>query len=114
MRDVDVIYCCMFGVEVEDGDGGFFDVSILMSYEGRKKGRLICVVGGIEGERRELLDELVKLVMRQYVGYYWYFYKYVDEGGVVVVDIFEGVMKYVMEFVVVKVEFMQMVEYVYK
>jgi ornithine cyclodeaminase/alanine dehydrogenase-like protein (mu-crystallin family) len=114
MRDADVIYCCTPGVEAEDGDGGLFDASILTSHEGRKKGRLICAVGGIEGERRELPDELVKLVTRQHVGHHRHFHKHADEGGVVVVDTLEGAMKYATELVAAKVEPTQMVEYVHK
>jgi hypothetical protein len=111
MRDADVIYCCTKG---HDGAEGLFDPSILTSHEGRKKGRLICAVGGVEGQRRELPDDLVKLVTKRHVGQHRHIHKHADEGGVIVVDTLAGAMKHATELLTAGVEPGQMVEYVHQ
>lgn len=108
MREADVIYCCTKGVE--GGEEDLFEASILTSHEGRKKGRLICAVGGVESGRRELPDELVKLVTKHHVGHHRHFHKHADEGGVIVVDTLEGAMKHATELVAANIEPTQMVE----
>ena len=108
MREADVIYCCTKGVE--GGEEDLFEASILTSHEGRKKGRLICAVGGVENGRRELPDELVKLVTKHHVGHHRHFHKHADEGGVIVVDTLEGAMKHATELVAANIEPTQMVE----
>lgn len=111
MRDADVIYCCTKGLEEgHDGAEGLFDANILTSHEGRKKGRLICAVGGVEGQRRELPDDLVKLVTKRHVGQHRHIHKHADEGGVIVVDTLAGAMKHATELLTAGVEPGQMVE----
>ncbi|KOS23246.1 Uncharacterized protein ESCO_003834 [Escovopsis weberi] len=87
IRSADIIYCCTPSTE------DLFDGSILTSHEGRKKGRLIVAVGSYTPQMRELPEELLLLVTRAHERHHRHFHKHADEGGVIVVDTLDGVLK---------------------
>ncbi|KAK2603537.1 hypothetical protein QQS21_004306 [Conoideocrella luteorostrata] len=104
LRSADVIYCCTPSREE------LFDASILTSHEGRKKGRLIVAVGSYTPEMRELPEGLLQLVTKSHDKNHRHFHKHADEGGVIVVDTLDGVMKEAGEIISAKITPHQMVE----
>jgi ornithine cyclodeaminase/alanine dehydrogenase-like protein (mu-crystallin family) len=106
LLNADVIYCCTPSRE------DLFDGSILTSHEGRKKGRLIVAVGSFTPEMRELPEALLRQATKKHSGPHRHFHKHADEGGVIVVDTLEGVMKEAGEVISAKISPSQMVEYV--
>lgn len=105
IRSADVIYCCTPSRQE------LFDASILTSHEGRKKGRLIVAVGSYTPEMRELPEGLLHLVTKPHEKHHRHFHKHADEGGVIVVDTLEGVLKEAGEIISAKISPHQMVEY---
>lgn len=106
IRSADVIYCCTPSRQE------LFDASILTSHEGRKKGRLIVAVGSYTPEMRELPEGLLQLVAKPHDKNHRHFHRHAEEGGVIVVDTLEGVMKEAGEVIAAKISPHQMVEYV--
>lgn len=106
IRSADVIYCCTPSRQE------LFDASILTSHEGRKKGRLIVAVGSYTPEMRELPEGLLQLVAKPHGKNHRHFHRHAEEGGVIVVDTLEGVMKEAGEVIAAKISPHQMVEYV--
>ncbi|KIE03701.1 NAD(P)-binding domain protein, partial [Metarhizium majus ARSEF 297] len=104
IRSADVIYCCTPSRQE------LFDASILTSHEGRKKGRLIVAVGSYTPEMRELPEGLLHLVTKPHEKHHRHFHKHADEGGVIVVDTLEGVLKEAGEIISAKISPHQMVE----
>ncbi|GAB0137939.1 hypothetical protein EsDP_00006190 [Epichloe bromicola] len=104
IRSADVIYCCTPSRQE------LFDASILTSHEGRKKGRLIVAVGSYTPEMRELPEGLLQLVTKPHDRHHRHFHRHADEGGVIVVDTLEGVMKEAGEVIAAKISPHQMVE----
>ncbi|OAA51719.1 NAD(P)-binding domain protein [Metarhizium rileyi] len=104
IRSADVIYCCTPSRQE------LFDASILTSHEGRKKGRLIVAVGSYTPDMRELPEGLLHLVTKPHEKHHRHFHKHADEGGVIVVDTLEGVMKEAGEVISAKISPHQMVE----
>ncbi|KAG6040216.1 hypothetical protein E4U41_001242 [Claviceps citrina] len=104
LRSADVIYCCT------PSRHELFDASILTSHEGRKKGRLIVAVGSYTPEMRELPEGLLHLVTRLHDKNHRHYHKHADEGGVIVVDTLEGVLKEAGEVIAAKISPHQMVE----
>ncbi|KAF4976844.1 hypothetical protein FZEAL_6547 [Fusarium zealandicum] len=104
MRDADVIYCCTSSRE------DLFDGSILTSHEGRKKGRLIIAVGSYTPKMRELPDDLLQLAVKQYDKPHRHFHKHAPEGGVIVVDNIQGVLKEAGEIIAANIGPHQLVE----
>ncbi|QPG94338.1 hypothetical protein C2857_005728 [Epichloe festucae Fl1] len=104
IRSADVIYCCTPSRQE------LFDASILTSHEGRKKGRLIVAVGSYTPEMRELPERLLQLVTKPHDKNHRHFHRHADEGGVIVVDTLEGVMKEAGEVIAAKISPHQMVE----
>ncbi|KAK5987858.1 hypothetical protein PT974_11993 [Cladobotryum mycophilum] len=104
IRSADVIYCCTPSRE------DLFEASILTSHEGRKKGRLIVAVGSYTPEMRELPEELLQLVTKGHERPHRHFHKHADEGGVIVVDTLDGVLKEAGEIISAKISPNNMVE----
>jgi ornithine cyclodeaminase/alanine dehydrogenase-like protein (mu-crystallin family) len=104
IRSADVIYCCT------PSRHELFDASILTSHEGRKKGRLIVAVGSYTPEMRELPEGLLQLVTKPHEKNHRHFHKHADEGGVIVVDTLDGVLKEAGEIISAKINPNQMVE----
>ncbi|KAI1343087.1 ornithine cyclodeaminase [Xylariaceae sp. FL0016] len=86
IRAADVIYCCTPSREE------LFEANILMSHEGRKKGRLIIAIGGYTPEMRELPKELLQQATKR-EHKHMHYHKHAVEGGVVVVDTLDGALK---------------------
>ncbi|KAI1178280.1 UbiD family decarboxylase [Nemania sp. FL0916] len=87
LRAADVIYCCTPSTE------DLFDATILTSHEGRKKGRLIVAVGSYTKDMRELPRELINQATRHHQRGHFHYHKHATEGGVIVVDSLDGVLK---------------------
>ncbi|KPM37494.1 hypothetical protein AK830_g9088 [Neonectria ditissima] len=104
IREADVIYCCTPSQEP------LFDGSILTSHEGRKKGRLIIAVGSHGPHMRELPDELIQMAVKQHEKPHRHFHKHAIDGGVIVVDNLEGVIKDAGEIILGKVDPNHLVE----
>ncbi|KAF4982455.1 hypothetical protein FDECE_17508 [Fusarium decemcellulare] len=104
MREADVVYCCTPSQE------DLFDGPILTSHEGRKKGRLIIAVGSYTPEMRELPDDLLQLAVKQYDKPHRHFHKHAPEGGVIVVDNIQGVLKEAGEIIAANIGPHQLVE----
>ncbi|KAG5925959.1 hypothetical protein E4U42_003788 [Claviceps africana] len=104
IRSADVIYCCTPSRQ------DLFDASILTSHEGRKKGRLIVAVGSFTPHMRELPEGLLHLVTRPHEKSHRHYHKHADEGGVIVVDTLEGVLKEAGEIIAAQISPHQMVE----
>lgn len=102
--DADVIYCCTPSTQ------DLFDASILTSHEGRKKGRLIVAVGSFTPEMRELPEDLLRQATKSHEKGHRHFHKHADEGGVIVVDTLEGVLKEAGEIMSAKISPHQLVE----
>ncbi|KAG6015688.1 hypothetical protein E4U43_004962 [Claviceps pusilla] len=104
IRSADVIYCCTPSRQ------DLFDASILTSHEGRKKGRLVVAVGSYTPDMRELPGGLLHLATRLHDRNHRHFHKHADEGGVIVVDTLEGVLKEAGEVIAAQISPHQMVE----
>ncbi|KAF5027543.1 hypothetical protein F66182_360 [Fusarium sp. NRRL 66182] len=104
IRDADVIYCCTAS------QNDLFDGSILTSHEGRKKGRLIIAVGSCTPDMRELPDDLIQLAVKRHEKPHRHFHKHAIEGGVIVVDNIQGVLKEAGEIIAADVGPHQLVE----
>ncbi|KAG6219486.1 hypothetical protein E4U26_007258 [Claviceps purpurea] len=104
IRSADVIYCCTPSRQ------DLFEASILTSHEGRKKGRLIVAVGSYTPDMRELPEGLLHLVTRSHDKNHRHYHRHADEGGVIVVDTLEGVLKEAGEVIGAKISPNQMVE----
>ncbi|KAG5980097.1 hypothetical protein E4U55_004392 [Claviceps digitariae] len=104
IRSADVIYCCTPSRQ------DLFDASILTSHEGRKKGRLVVAVGSFTPDMRELPEGLLHLVTRPHDKNHRHYHKHADEGGVIVVDTLEGVLKEAGEVIAAQISPHQMVE----
>lgn len=104
IRDADVIYCCTPSQEA------LFDGSILTSHEGRKKGRLIIAVGSHAPNMRELPDDLIQMAVKHHDRPHRHFHKHARDGGVIIVDNLEGVLKEAGEIIMGKVDPHQLVE----
>ncbi|KAG6005089.1 hypothetical protein E4U21_000416 [Claviceps maximensis] len=104
IRSADVIYCCTPSRQ------DLFDASILTSHEGRKKGRLVVAVGSFTPGMRELPEGLLHLVTRVHDKNHRHYHKHADEGGVIVVDTLEGVLKEAGEIIAAQISPHQMVE----
>ncbi|KAH7161396.1 hypothetical protein EDB81DRAFT_784644 [Dactylonectria macrodidyma] len=104
IRNADVIYCCTPSHEA------LFDGSILTSHEGRKKGRLIIAVGSHAPNMRELPDDLIQMAIKHHDKPHRHFHKHAKDGGVIIVDNLEGVLKEAGEIVMGKVDPHQLVE----
>lgn len=107
IRSADVIYCCTPSRQ------DLFEASILTSHEGRKKGRLIVAVGSYTPDMRELPEGLLHLVTRSHDKNHRHYHRHADEGGVIVVDTLEGVLKEAGEVIEAKISPNQMVECVF-
>lgn len=104
IRNADIIYCCT------PSQQELFDASILTSHEGRKKGRLIVAVGSYKPEMRELPEGLLQLVTKPREKGHRHFHKHADEGGVIVVDTLDGVLREAGEIIAAKIPPTQLVE----
>lgn len=104
LLNADVIYCCTPSRE------DLFDGSVLTSHEGRKRGRLVVAVGSFTPEMRELPEALLRQATKKHDGPHRHFHKHVDEGGVIVVDTLEGVLKEAGEVISARIPPSQMVE----
>ncbi|KAK7418566.1 hypothetical protein QQX98_003911 [Neonectria punicea] len=104
IREADVIYCCTPSQEP------LFDGSILTSHEGRKKGRLIIAVGSHGPHMRELPDDLIQMAVKHHEKSHRHFHKHAIDGGVIVVDNLEGVIKDAGEIIMGKVDPNHLVE----
>lgn len=105
IRAADVIYCCTPSRQE------LFDASILTNTEGRKKGRLIVAVGSFMPEMRELPEGLLLQATKTHEKGHRHFHKHADEGGVIVVDTLDGVLKEAGEIIAAKIPATQLVEY---
>jgi ornithine cyclodeaminase/alanine dehydrogenase-like protein (mu-crystallin family) len=105
--NADVIYCCTPStVELFDGE-------ILTTHEGRKKGRLIVAVGSVKPNMRELPETVLRQATKNHDKPHRHFHKHADEGGVIVVDTIDGVLKEAGEIISASIGPTQLVEYVY-
>lgn len=104
LLDADVIYCCTPSRE------DLFDGSVLTSHEGRKKGRLIVAVGSFTPEMRELPESLLKQATKTHDGPHRHFHKHAEEGGAIVVDTLEGVLREAGEIISAKIQPRHLVE----
>lgn len=104
LRSSDVIYCCT------PSRKELFDASILTSHEGRKKGRLIIAVGSYTPEMRELPEGLLQLVTKSHEKGHRHFHKHAEEGGVIIVDSLDGVLKEAGEIISAKISPNHLVE----
>ncbi|CAG9992555.1 unnamed protein product [Clonostachys byssicola] len=85
--NADVIYCCTPStVELFDGE-------ILTTHEGRKKGRLIVAVGSVKPNMKELPETILRQATKNHDKPHRHFHKHAEEGGVIVVDTIDGVLK---------------------
>jgi ornithine cyclodeaminase/alanine dehydrogenase-like protein (mu-crystallin family) len=104
VRAADVIYCCTPSRE------DLFDGSLLTSHEGRKKGRLIVAIGSFTPEMRELPEDLLLQATKNHDKPHRHFHKHAEEGGVIVVDTLEGVLKEAGEIISAKIDPNHLVE----
>ena len=108
IRASDVLYCCTPSRE------DLFDASILTNHEGRKKGRLIVAVGSLMPEMRELPEGLLHLATRNNGNHsekpHRHFHKHAEEGGVIVVDSLDGVLRDAGEIISAQVPATSLVE----
>ncbi|OAA70327.1 NAD(P)-binding domain protein [Cordyceps fumosorosea ARSEF 2679] len=108
LRAADVVYCCT------PSRADLFDAHILTSHEGRRKGRLIVAVGSFTPEMRELPEALLHQVTKQHDRHHdkphRHFHKHAEEGGVIVVDTLEGVLKEAGEIIAAKIPATHLVE----
>lgn len=86
VHDADVLFCCVPSHEP------LFDADVLTSHEGRRKGRLVVAIGGAAPGARELPRELLLQAVKR-EGSHLHFHKHAPDGGVVVVDSIDGVLK---------------------
>ncbi|KAH6690651.1 hypothetical protein F5X68DRAFT_203443 [Plectosphaerella plurivora] len=86
VADADVVFCCVPSREP------LFEADLLTSHEGRRKGRLVVAVGGAAPGTRELPRELLLQAVKR-EGSHLHFHKHAPDGGAVVVDTIEGVLK---------------------
>lgn len=100
----DVVYCCTPSRE------DLFNGEVLTSHEGRKKGRLIVAVGSFTPEMRELPEALLRQATKKHEKPHRHFHKHADEGGVIVVDTLEGVLKEAGEIISARIGPEQLVE----
>ncbi|KAM3438151.1 hypothetical protein MY4824_003394 [Beauveria thailandica] len=107
LRASDVIYCCT------PSRKELFDAHILTNHEGRKKGRLIVAVGSFTPEMRELPELLLHQVTKHHDKHdrpHRHFHKHAEEGGVIVVDTLEGVLKEAGEIISAQIPATHLVE----
>jgi ornithine cyclodeaminase/alanine dehydrogenase-like protein (mu-crystallin family) len=105
IRDADVLYCCTPSTEA------LFDASILTSYEGRKKGRLIVAVGSYTPAMRELPEDLLHQAIKPHDRGHRHYHKHAPEGGVIVVDTLDGALKEAGEIISAGILPTQLIEY---
>jgi ornithine cyclodeaminase/alanine dehydrogenase-like protein (mu-crystallin family) len=103
VADADVIFCCVPSREP------LFDAELLTSHEGRRKGRLVVAIGGAAPGTRELPRELLLQAVKR-EGSHLHFHKHAPDGGAIVVDTIEGVLKDVGEIVEAGLKPSQLVE----
>lgn len=103
VRDADIIFCCT------PSRYELFDASILTSHEGRRKGRLIVAVGSYTPEMRELPDGLLQQAVKHEKPHRHY-HKHAQEGGVIIVDTLEGVLREAGEVIDARIGPQQLVE----
>ncbi|CAM1506416.1 Fc.00g060570.m01.CDS01 [Cosmosporella sp. VM-42] len=104
VRDADVIYCCT------PSQQDLFDGSILTSHEGRKKGRLIVAIGSYTPQMRELPEALLQQAVKTHDKGHRHFHKHAMDGGAIIVDTLEGVLKEAGEIISAKIGPHQLVE----
>ncbi|KAK1728420.1 UbiD family decarboxylase [Colletotrichum acutatum] len=103
IRDADVVYCCTPSTEE------LFEAEVLTSHEGRRKGRLIAAIGSYTPQMRELPEGLL-LQATKHEKPHWHFHKHAPEGGVIVVDTLDGVLKEAGEIISAGLQPTQLVE----
>ncbi|KAI0004432.1 ornithine cyclodeaminase [Xylariaceae sp. FL0662B] len=103
IRAADVIYCCTPSTE------DLFEAGILTSHDGRRKGRLIVAVGSYTPQMRELPRDLLLQATKVHTGHL-HFHKHAVEGGVIIVDTLDGVLKEAGEIIEAGLEPRQLVE----
>ena len=97
IRSSDVVFCCT------PSRHDLFDASYLTNPGGRKKGRLIVAVGSYTPEMRELPEGLLLQATKTHDRSKRHFHKHADEGGVIVVDTLDGVLKEAGEVIAAKI-----------
>jgi ornithine cyclodeaminase/alanine dehydrogenase-like protein (mu-crystallin family) len=106
IRAADVIFCCT------PSTTELFDASILMGHDARRKGRLLVAVGSYTPEMMEIPVDLLKQATKTHEKGHLHFHKHAEEGGVIVVDTLDGVLKEAGEVIEAGLEPTQLVEYV--
>lgn len=104
LRSSDIIFCCT------PSTVDLFDPTILTSHEGRKKGRLIVAVGSYRPDMREIPDAVLQQATKHHDRSHRHFHKHAEDGGVIVVDTLEGVLKEAGEIISAKIGPNQLVE----
>lgn len=105
VRAADVIFCCT------PSTTALFEGSILTSYEGRRKGRLVVAIGSYTPEMRELPVELLHQATRAHEKDHSHFHEHAKEGGIVVVDTLDGALKEAGEVIDAGLQPTQLAEY---
>ena len=106
VRAADVIFCCT------PSTVPLFDAEILTSRQGRRKGRLIVAIGSYTPQMREIPVELLKQAVKAHEKGHHHHHKHAAEGGVIIVDTLDGVLKEAGEIIEAHLDPKQLVEYV--
>lgn len=104
IRTADIIFCCTPSTK------DLFDASILTSHEGRRKGRLIVAIGSYKPDMRELPDLLLQQATKHHDRHHRHFHKHAEDGGVIIVDTLDGVLKEAGEIISANIGPNQLVE----
>jgi len=105
LREADVVFCCTPSTE------DLFEANTLTAKEARWKGRLIVAVGSYSPDMRELPKELLhQATGKQYGQGHGHLANNALDGGIIVVDTLEGVMKEAGEIIEAKISPTQLVE----
>lgn len=106
VRQADVIFCCTPSRE------DLFGADVLTNEEGsRGKGRLVVAIGSYTPAMRELPEELLlQATKREGSGLHFHTYEGATDGGVIVVDTVDGVLKEAGELISAGIQPSQMLE----
>ncbi|KAI5866343.1 ornithine cyclodeaminase [Durotheca rogersii] len=104
LRASDVVYCCT------PSTADLFDAAALTDRDARRKGRLIVAVGSYTPRMRELPRDLLLQAVRPHHPGHHHHHRHAPEGGVVVVDTLDGVLKEAGEIIEAGLQPKQLVE----